>query len=235
MIRKFLCLFATIFLISASAKADILNIGDSPTTRVLEYSSYQLNFRFFSQGSMQTNIDFGIFQFLTLGFSCEFDNFVGSGEIAAAMPSLMVKTLIYSGDMNLPSIALGYDGQGYFSTDKYSTDYLQDPRGVYLVLGKELFVENLMMNAGLNANSFKGNKVRAFINAMFPIIQDSFFLISEIDNIMGGSDSRLNLGVSLSVSQSVSVELFIRDCWGNDDGHSMSNERVFRISHTGKF
>ncbi|MDR3049225.1 MAG: hypothetical protein LBV16_05230 [Elusimicrobiota bacterium] len=234
MSKKIAILLSIVFLISASAKADILNMGDSPTTRILEYSSYQLNFRFFGGGNMQTNINFGIFQFLTLGFTCELDNFVGSNEITAAMPSLLVKMLIYSGDMNLPSVSLGYDGQGYYSTDRYSTDYLQDPRGVYLVLGKELFVENLMINAGLNSNSFKESGIRFFTNAMFPIIQDIFFLISEIDN-MGSSNSRLNLGVNLKVSQTVDVEFFIRDCWGGSGGSEMPNERVFRISHTGKF
>jgi hypothetical protein len=223
-------------LCSSYVKADVLNVADTPTTRVLEYSNYNVSFRFFSNGNMQTKLDFGIFRFLTLGFSWELDNFIGDRDIKAAMPALLVKMLVYSGDMSIPSIAVGYDGQGYFSNHIYSSEYLQDPRGIYIVLGKELLFENLMLNLGVNTNSFKQNSIKAFFNATLQIIPDSFFLLSELDNMGYWSSTRINFGARLKISHFVDLDFILRDCWGNkNDLYSIPNERVFRISYIGRF
>ncbi|MDR0485910.1 MAG: hypothetical protein LBH29_04210 [Elusimicrobiota bacterium] len=235
MFKKLIFLALMIAFTPVFARADILNAADSPTSRVLEYSSYNLNFRFFSGGNMQAKIDFGIFQFLTLGFSCELDNFVGAEQIKTAMPALFIKMLIYSGDMKMPSVALGYDGQGYFSNSQYSADYEQDPRGVFLILGKELFFESFMINAGLNSNSFKGDGIRFFANGSLPVIQDYFILLSELDNIGGSKSMRINLGVRLRISSTVDADFIIRDCWADDMPGRIPNERVFKVSHTGRF
>ena len=216
--------------------ANKLYIMDSPTTGILNYGSYDVSFRFFSGGSVQTRLDFGVFKFMYLGVAWELDNFIGNDQVTVAVPALSVKFRLYEGSMAWPSVALGYDGQGYFFDQDYEGDYRQRGKGLYLVFGREVFFEELNVDIGMNMNDFKEPKLYGFINAIIPIVRDTFYLMAEYDNINYFPDARLNFGLRFSLTEAVDLDFMMRDCWGKDDvADKIPNERVFKVSYNGKF
>lgn len=229
-----LSLIALVSCVSVSF-ANNLYIMDSPTTGILNYGGYDVSFRFFSGGSVQTRLDFGVFKFMYLGIAWELDDFVGNDNVTVAIPALSVKIRLYEGNMTWPSLAIGYDGQGYFYDTDYDGDYMQRERGLYLVTGREVFLEGLNVNLGLNVNEFDEFALHAFINAIIPIARDTFFFMAEYDNMGYFPDARLNFGLRLNLTEAVGIDFMMRDCWGKDSDDKLPNERVFRVSYSGKF
>jgi len=208
---------------------------DTPTINILNYGSYAADFRFFKDGGVQTKLNFGVMKILNIGVSWELANFIGNDQMQVAVPELSVKVRLYDGNMTWPGVAIGYDGQGYFYNTDYDGDYLQKGRGIYLVTGREMFFEGLMIDAGLNMNDFSKSQVFGFVNAIIPIYQDDVFFMAEYDNINYFPDARLNFGIRYALTDSVDLDFMIRDCWGKDADDKFPNERIFKISYSGKF
>ncbi|MDR2426347.1 MAG: hypothetical protein LBD46_04105 [Endomicrobium sp.] len=217
--------------------ANNLYILDSPTTGILNYGNYDISFRFFGGGSVQTRLDFGVFKFMYVGVAWELDDFIGNENMIIAVPALSVKIRLYEGNMAWPSFALGYDGQGYFYDQDYEDSYLQRGKGLYLVMGREVFVEGLNLNLGINMNNFKEPGVHGFINAIIPaaFATDTLFFMAEYDNIGYFPDARLNFGLRLNLTEAVDIDFMMRDCWGKESNDKFPNERVFKVSYSGKF
>jgi hypothetical protein len=212
-----------------------LYVMDTPTTNILNYGSYDANFRIFSGGGLQTRLNFGVLKMLNVGVSWELDNFIGNDQLKMAVPALSVKLRLYDGNMTWPGIALGYDGQGYFYNSDYDGDYLQRGKGIYLVVGREMFFEGLMIDAGLNMNDFSKTRIYGFVNAVIPLYQDSLFFMAEYDNINYFPEARINAGIRYALTDSIDLDFMMRDCWGKDAADKIPNERVFKINYSGKF
>lgn len=213
-------------------------IIDTPNINILNYGSYEVSFRAFGHGGVHTRLDFGVFKLLDVGVSWELANFLGSDQIKVAVPALSVKFRLYGGDMTWPGFALGYDGQGYFYNADYEGDYLQKGKGLYLVIGREFFLEGLMLNVGVNMNDFSDTKVYGFLNAIIPIpISDKevLYFMTEYDNINYFPDARLNAGLRFTITEVMDIDFIMRDCFGKDSIDKVPNERVLKISYTGKF
>lgn len=237
MLKKIICALIGLSGCAAAAFANNLYYMDTPTTGILNYGSYDVSFRFYSGGSVMTRLDFGVFKFMNLGVAWELGDFIGNKNTTLAIPALSVKIRLYEGNMIWPSVAIGYDGQGYFFDQDYDGDYMQRGKGAYLVIGRELFVENLNFNLGVNINDFADSGVHAFVSAIIPapFAQDALFFMAEYDNIGYFPDARLNLGLRLSLTEAVDIDFMVRDCWGKDSNDKIPNERVFKVSYSGKF
>ncbi|MDR1941747.1 MAG: hypothetical protein LBQ47_05415 [Endomicrobium sp.] len=235
MIKKILLGAIAVFLSASASFAVTTYVMDSPTTNILNYGSYDISFRFFSDGGVHTRVDFGVFKLLNVGVSWELDQFLGNSDIKSAAPSLSVKFKIYEGDMKWPGIAIGYDGQGYFFDSRADGDYLQRGKGIYLVVGRELFFEGLVLDAGLNMDNFANPRICGFLNAIIPVYKESIFFMAEYDNINYFPKARLNFGVRLVLTQAIDIDFVIRDCWGKNAADKVPNERVFKVNYTGKF
>ncbi|MCL2335484.1 MAG: hypothetical protein FWC57_05410 [Endomicrobia bacterium] len=235
MSKKILFSFLAVIMAVSQVFANNLYVIDTPATNLLNYGSYSVGFRAFQGGGVTPRLDFGVFKFLNLGISWELDSLLGNGQIHVAVPALFVKLRLYEGNMTWPGVAIGYDGQGYFyATD--SNDYRQKGKGVFLVIGRELFVQNLMINIGVNMNDFKDSRVYGFANAAIPLYSDIVYFMAEYDNINYFPQARLNAGLKLALTDAIDIDFIMRDCWGKDDpGVRYPNERVFKISYTGKF
>ncbi|GHT76756.1 hypothetical protein AGMMS50222_09780 [Endomicrobiia bacterium] len=138
--------------------------------------------------------------------------------------------------MILPGLAMGYDGQGCF-IDK--VNFVQREKGLYIVMGRELFLGGLMFNIGANICNFtKTKQVYGFANAIVPVFKESMYLMAEYDNININrfQDARLNFGFRFAVTEGVDIDFAVRDCWGkNNHPLRIPNERIFKISYSGKF
>ncbi len=224
-----------VLLVASVSYADKLFLIDTPTTNILNYGSYNVNFRAFGNGGIQTRLDFGVFKLLNVGVSWELDNFLGNEQVEAAVPALSVKFKLYQGNMTWPGIAIGYDGQGYYYNRDFDGDYIQRGKGLYVVLGRELFFEGLMVSLGANMNDFGDPRVYGFLSAIVPLYEESIYFMTEYDNINYFPEARLNAGLRFALTDAIDVDLIMRDCWGKDAYDKFPNERVFKISYTGKF
>jgi hypothetical protein len=236
MFRKILILCIVIFVFRSFVVANKRYVIDTPTTGVLNCGSYNMWVRCFSEGNIISKLEVGVFKFLDIGMSLELDKFIGDKKaIKAAVPALDIKLRLYGGSMAIPAMAVGYDGQGYFINSKSS--YRQKEKGLYFVTGRELFIDGLMLNIGVNVNDFSKNKVCGFINAMIPVYKEAIYFMAEYDNINYSPDARFNCGLKFVLTDYIDVSCIIRNCWcGNEiSGTRIQNERVFKVNYSGKF
>jgi len=224
-----------VFLSAAGAFANRLWVMDTPTAKLLDYGSYNVGIRIFDSGSLQSRLDFGVFKILNVGLAWEFDNFIGNQQVKVAVPALSAKVNIYGGDMNIPAIAIGYDGQGYFYDAFHDGKFAQDAKGVYLVAGREVLLPGLIVSGGLNTNDFDTGKIFAFLSAIAPVYEDIISLMAEYDNLHSFSDARFNAGVRFNVMENLDLDFMMRDCWGPNNPGRVPNERIFKVSYSGKF
>jgi hypothetical protein len=234
-LKKILGSFIAILVFVSLSFADKTYIIDTPTAGILSYGSYDFGFKCFSHGNIISKIDFGVFEFLNIGLSWEFDRLIGDENIKVAIPALDVKIRPYGGNMTLPGLAIGYDGQGCFIDENSNGDYLQKEKGMYIVTGRELFLDGLMFNIGANINDFVKAKVYGFINALVPVYKESLYFMTEYDNINYFPAARLNFGLRFAVTEYINIDCIMRDCWGKNDLSRIPNERIFKISYVGKF
>lgn len=202
---------------------------DTPTTELLDYGSYHLGFRLFSDGGVTTRMNFGVFKIVNLGIGWEVDHAIGTQNIAVASPALYMKVKAYNGGMVLPELAFGYDGQGNF-WDKDTRTFAEKEKGVFMVLGHEYFVPGLELNLGANINDFTANSVRGFTSASFNV-EDNFYFLAEYDNFGSSEGDRLNAGIRFFVAGGVSIDVAARDLI--DENHIV--ERIVAINYIGKF
>ena len=226
-------IFAFLFLFPLKAKAssDKTYLLDTPTAMTLDYGSFDINGRFFRDGGLLTRVAFGVLKNINIGVSWEVGNVIGIESLILSMPSLYVKARIFGGNMNLPAIASGYDGQGYY-WNKDKDDFEQKEKGVFIDFEKEIFLPDLMFNLGFNVNDFKDTKVYMF-TSLFYDITDAFYLFAEGDNIFSGKDWRMNTGIGINVTEGLSLELNFRDLFGQNDRYSA--ERIVRVNYKGRF
>ncbi|MBN1822701.1 MAG: hypothetical protein JW803_00115 [Endomicrobiales bacterium] len=216
--------------ILSSAYAEPTFVIDTPTASVLDYGGYNLNFRLFTDGGILTRLNFGVFRIVNLGFGWEMEKVIGnSEEVVVGPPALYLKIKAYEGGMVLPAFSLGYDGQGYFY-DKDASEFIQKERGVFFVFGREMFFPGFNLSFGANMNDFKENKLMGFTGINYNVEDKVNFLV-EYDNINYLPDARLNLGLRIFVTDSVSIDLAGRDIGAAD----RNAERIVRIGYLGQF
>src|SRR5450830_1798419 len=96
--------------LSVNVFAESTYVIDTPTTGMLDYGSYELNFRLFSGGGILTRMDFGVFRMVNLGLGWEVqkaigsDNVSSSDKISASPPALYVKVRPFEGGIVLPAL-----------------------------------------------------------------------------------------------------------------------------------
>ena len=232
MFRKILNSVLLIFFSVSLLFASETYLIDTPTSGILNYGSYSAGFRFFSDGNILSKIDFGVFKLLNIGVSWELDRFVGKEWMKVAIPALRVKFRVYDGDMTLPEIAIGYDGQGYFFNSDRECNYLQAGRGLYIVAGREFLIEGLTLNAGINMSNFSKPRIYGFLNSIISIYKDMVYFMMECDNIGYFPDLKLNFGFKFALTEYISAGCVLRNYY---DNHRICSERVFKVSYSGKF
>lgn len=237
MFKKILVSFLVILNVCVYANKmyanDVTYLVDTPTYSILDYGSYDLQFRVFTNGGVLTKLNFGIFKILNLGVSWELGSLIGVDDVTVAVPALQLKINVYSGSEKLPGLAVGYDGQGFFY-DKDDAEFIQKGKGVYVVAGKELFLPTLNFNVGINVNDFKHPGLLAFVGASYEIIEESLMAMLEYDNLGQGKDARLNVGFRLWITENFDIDFILRNCTTGDK-ERFGCERILKISYQSRF
>lgn len=206
----------------------MLDLVDSPTSNVLDYGGFRLNFRLYSDGGVQNHISFGVFRRLNIGAAWDIERLMGSEEARTVAPALYVKFRVYDGSNVLPSLALGYDGQGRFF-DRTRDEYSERERGLHAVFSRELYFPGLLVHAGVNIAKFRDGEVFGFAGFSY-MIENKMALLAEYDNIRKGPDNRWNAGVRFFPVPSLAIDFAFRRIASKYD-----KERIIRINWVGTF
>jgi len=212
---------------------EVVDLIDTPTPEITEQGGYNVNFRFYSmedkgdssKNGLLVGLFFGVLQHMNLGVYLDTENIIGNNDIKLRRPRLFVKFRLFRGTERLPAIGVGYDDQGYgeYEDGKYE----QREKGFFIVLCKENFVRNLEVCTGVNGYDFDRFRVRGFVS-LFSKVNESVIPMLEFDNLGGGRDNRINMGIRYFITPSLNIEI---------DGRDIANEfdRVFRIGYMSVF
>jgi len=227
--RPTLLLLALLATARLHAQGLMTELIDIPTADAVDKYGFHTSFRFYNGGGVLSKANFGVFPRLNIGFGIDTEQLVGSNTVDVNRPTLNAKLRFFDGKRQLPALALGYDGQGYFfneDTDKYN----QRERGLYLVGGGEILTPGLSLHGGANIYDFDDDRVFCFAGISY-MIQEVVALSFEADNMRKGRDNRLNTGVRYYVTPSFAIDLAGRDLWAA----GRKAERIVRLGYYGSF
>jgi len=218
---------------SILSAGEVVDLIDTPTPQITERGGYNVNFRFYSfesngsnnNGGLLIGLFFGVLEHMNLGVYLDTENIIGNQNIKLRRPRLFVKFRIFKGTERFPAIGVGYDDQGY--GEYRDSKYEQREKGFFIVLCKENFVPHLEVSTGINGYDFEKFRVRGFIG-LFSKLGENLIPMLEFDNLGGGSQNRINMGIRYFIMPNLNVEI---------DGKDVANEfdRIFRIGYMSAF
>lgn len=210
---------------------------DTPTSAVLDYGGYNSRSRFYSQGGILEYVSFGVYQGLNLGGSLNIDGIVGSNQsVRVRAPNVQVKWRFYDGDHELPSLAVGFDGQGY-DYNSTSQRYNERQRGFFLVGTEELGLPGLQVHPSINISDTDTNSIYGALPFSYNI-KDKVLLMMEWDNISNFYDSRINMGLRVYVTSHFDVDFAVREIGAGgafSNGDSRGPERIVQLKYSANF
>ena len=211
-------------------------IIDVPTADV--FDRYQASFqtRAYDHGTVMQTIDFGVYPRVNIGLSLAVDELLGSSSSVRVLdPDFQVKWKIYDGNLYLPAIAIGYDGRrygyGYNENRVYTRtkEYLDDRKGGYLTLTREVFVPNMNLVGGVNLSDFDWDDIYMFTGIYYKFMRN-ISLLTEWDNIRNIRDSRFNAGLRFYLHPALALDGAVRRIGRGDE-----SERILQIHYITTF
>ncbi len=210
---------------------------DAPTSAVLDYGGYSSRTRFYSRGGLLQYVSFGVYQGVNIGGSMAVDSLIGSDHgVRVRAPNAQVKWRFYDGDHWLPSLAVGYDGQGN-DYDSVARRYNNRQRGFFVGATQELGVPGLQAHPSLNISDFDSNAIFASIPFSYNI-KDKVLLMMEWDNIQNFFDSRINAGFRVFITSHFAADFDIRAIGQGGyyaNGDSRGPERIIQLRYSANF
>ncbi|MDD5301610.1 MAG: hypothetical protein PHS14_00760 [Elusimicrobia bacterium] len=213
------------------------DVIDAPTTAVLDNYGYSARSRFYSRGGLLQYLSFGVYPGINLGASAAIDGLIGDERnVRMRAPTAQVKYRFYEGDSQMPSFAIGFDGQGY----SYNTGirrFNQRQRGFYVVATKELGLPGLQLHPSFNISDFDSNSIFGSLPLTINI-RDKASILLEWDNIGNWSDSRFNAGLRAYLTPNFQVDFSVRAIGAGglySDGSHRGPERVVQLKYSNSF
>ena len=210
---------------------------DLPTAYVLDYYSYNVLTRAFSDGGVRMGLMFGVLPNLNIGANFVVEQFIGSSNSAEFLtPTIFAKYRFFDGTESLPGLSVGYDGQGYFY-DHNRDEYIQQQKGLYLVTSKEVLTPGFNLHLGVNMPEVSDSKAYIFTGADYTI-DDKVTLIAEADNIKTSKTYRFNLGIRVDLRNNFYMDFAVRDLIRNTtlaNGIKLKPERIFQLGYQSSF
>lgn len=222
---------------STGAGTPDTDVIDAPTTAVLDNYGYSARSRFYSRGGLLQYLSFGVYPGINLGASVAVDGLIGDERnVRMRAPTAQVKYRFYEGDNDMPSFAVGFDGQGY----RYNTGirrFNQRQRGFFVVASKELGLPGLQLHPSFNVSDFDSNGIFGSIPLSINI-RDKASILLEWDNIANWSDSRFNAGIRAYLTPNFNVDFAVRAIGAGGfygDGSPRGPERIVQLKYSNSF
>ena len=209
-------------------------IIDVPTAET--FDRYQASFltRAYDHGALMESIDFGVFPRINIGVSVAAHELLGSSDDVRVLdPDFQVKWKVFDGNLSLPAIAIGYDGRRYgYGYDEHrnftdSDDFLDDRKGGYVTMSREIIFPGLNATAGINLSDWEE---LYWFTGMYYTLADKVSFLAEWDNIRNVRDSRLNLGARFYLHPSLALDGAVRRV-----GRGTESERILQIRYVTNF
>ena len=209
---------------------------DVPTAEV--FDRYQASFlsRAYAHGDFMETFEFGIHPRINLGLTLAAHELVGSSDsVRILKPDFLAKWKVYDGSLYMPAVAIGYDGRrygyGYNAERKYTNTkkYLDNRKGAFVTLSREIIVPGLMASAGMNLAETDLSDL-AFFMGVFYRIASPVALVAEWDNIHNIRDSRTNLAARFYLHPSLALDAGVRRI-----GRGNESERIIQIRYVTHF
>ena len=202
---------------------------DVPTTAVLDKYQASLMTRAYSNGSVMESVDFGVLPQINIGMSLAVYELIGnSDDIKLLTPDFQAKWKLFDGNLYLPSIAIGYDGRRY-GYSRPTKKYMDDRKGGYLTLTREIIIPGLETTAGVNLSDFDRHDVYFFMGFSLRV-KEWAALLAEWDNINDMRHSRVNLGARIYVAPALALSGAVRRIGRGDE-----NERILQLRYVTNF
>ena len=209
---------------------------DVPTADVLDRYEASFLSRAYDHGTFMETIDFGVYPRINLGVSLAVHELIGSSSSVRVLdPDFQAKWKLYDGNLYLPAIAIGYDGRRYgygYDKDRHYTrtkKYLDNRKGGYVSLSREVIVPGLTASAGVNLSEFEWDEIYCFMG-MFYRLTNQIGLLAEWDNIRNVRDSRANAGVRFYLHPALALDAAVRRI-----GRGAESERILQIRYVTNF
>ena len=225
----FFCFAFFPFAVMAQTNIPETLILDVPTASVLDKYQASLMTRAYANGSVMESIDFGVMPQINIGMSLAAYELIGSSDHTKILtPDFQAKWKLFDGNLYFPAIAIGYDGRryGYIRPTK---KYLDDRKGGYLTMSREVFIPGLDATVGVNLSDFDIHDVYFFMG-MSVRVKEWATLLAEWDNINNMRDSRLNLGARLYITPALALSGAVRRIGRGDE-----NERIVQLRYVTNF
>ena len=212
-------------------------IIDAPTTAVLDNYGFSSRSRFYAQGGILQYLSFGVYPGVNLGASAAVDGLIGDERhVRMRSPTVQLKYRFFEGDSELPSLAIGFDGQGY-RWNSGTRRFNQRQRGFYVVATKEVGVPGFQFHPSFNISDFDSNAIFGALPITLNIRDKATFLM-EWDNINDWSSSRLNMGLRAHLTPRFNVDFAVRAIGAGgfySDGVPRGPERIVQLKYTHNF
>ncbi|MBO7238370.1 MAG: hypothetical protein J6U96_03675 [Elusimicrobiaceae bacterium] len=229
--KKLFALAVLLFPLYALAQSGIPEtlVIDVPTASVLDKYQASLMTRAYSNGTAMESIDFGVLPQVNIGVSIAVYELIGNSEdIKILTPDFQAKWKLFDGNLYFPAIAIGYDGRryGYIRPIK---KYLDDRKGGYLTMTREILIPGFDATAGVNLSDFDHHDIYFFLGTSLRLT-DWASLLAEWDNINNMRDSRFNVGARLYIAPSLALSAAVRRI-----GRGEENERIVQLRYVTNF
>lgn len=212
---------------------------DVPTAEV--FDRYQASFltRAYSHGTVMESIDFGVYPRINIGLSLGVHELLGdSSDVKVLDPDFQAKWKIFDGNLYLPAVAVGYDGRRYgygyedhvYTYDKHHhSQYMDNRKGGYIALSREIIIPGLNATAGVNLSDWDFDELYMFMGTYYNIAE-KIGLTAEWDNIRNMRDSRLNAGLRFYLHPSLALDAAVRRIGRGDE-----SERLLQFRYVTNF
>ncbi len=202
---------------------------DVPTATVLDKYQASLMTRAYDHGSVMESVDFGVLPQVNIGLSLAVYELIGnSDDIKVLEPDFQAKWKLFDGNLYFPAIAIGYDGRRY-GYIHHTKKYLDDRKGGYVAMTREIFFPGLETTAGVNLSDFDRHDVYFFLGTSLRL-KEWASLLAEWDNINSMRGSRLNIGARVYITPALALSGAVRRIGRGDE-----NERILQLRYVTNF
>jgi len=232
MLKKLVCCVLLALPLAAFAQEDFFAetlVIDVPTASALDKYQASLNTRAYADGSVMESLDFGVLPQVNIGMSLAVYELLGnSGDIKILTPDFQAKWKLFDGNLYFPAIAIGYDGRryGYIRPAK---EYLDDRKGGYLTMTREIIVPGFYTTLGVNLSDFDHHDVYFFLGTSMRLTE-WVSALAEWDNINTMRYSRLNIGARFYLTPQLALSGAVRRIGRGDE-----NERILNLRYVTNF
>jgi hypothetical protein len=215
-------------------------IIDEPTAGILHHRTAALDMEFFQQGGMLLGLSVGLLDRMMFGVSYGATGLIGTDHPAwNPLPGIALKIRLLDETYALPALAVGFDSQGKETYLADASRYTIKSPGFYLAASKNYQAYGFLSFHGGISYSLEhadGDTDPDLFAGVEKTVGSFISVLAEYN--LGWNDSNhdargkgrgyLNTGIAVSAWNGVTLKLFLKDLFRNQQDVSVGN-RVFSV------